>query len=217
MQHPASEPQQRRPSRTAQWRPARRAWLWVLLAFAAGLALFALVLPDRDAALPEGAPGPTASGPDYAPLPAPLPAGVSEASGMDAERRRAPEPEERPQLVETPPPPPPEPPAPVAPATPAGVPLASGTRPEPIEGRMPTPTYPAQALRRGDSGTVVVRVEVGPDGVPTSVNVARSSGSRVLDRAAVAAVNRWQFRPAQLEGRPTVGSVLVPIEFNAQR
>ena len=71
--------------------------------------------------------------------------------------------------------------------------------------------------RRGESGTVVVRAEVGPDGVPTSVSVARSSGSRTLDRAAVSAVNRWQFRPAQLEGRPTVGSVLVPIEFKPQR
>ena len=137
---------------------------------------------------------------------------------MDDERRRPPEPDEQPQLVETPPPPPPEPPpAPVAPTTPAGVPLASGSRPEPIEGRMPPPSYPALALRRGESGTVVVRAEVGPDGVPTSVSVARSSGSRTLDRAAVSAVTRWQFRPAQLEGRPTVGSVLVPIEFKPRR
>ena len=81
----------------------------------------------------------------------------------------------------------------------------------------PSPRYPAQAWRRREAGTVLVRVDVGPDGVPTSVTVARSSGSRTLDRAAVDAVNRWQFRPAQLEGRPTVGSVLVPIEFKPQR
>ncbi len=208
----------RRSSALAAWTPGRRAWVWVVGAFAAGLLLFLLVRPGNEGSRPDDATRPTASSPDYAPLPAPLPAGESEASGMDDERRRPPEPDERPQLVETAPPPPPEPPpAPVAPTTPAGVPLASGTRPEPLEGRMPPPSYPAQALRRGESGTVVVRAEVGPDGVPTSVTVARSSGSRTLDRAAVDAVNRWQFRPAQLEGRPTVGSVLVPIEFKPQR
>ena len=208
----------RRSFQLSDWTPGRRAWLWVVGAFVAGLLLFLLVRPGDDASLPDDATPPTASRADYDPLPAPLPAGEREASGMDDERRRPPEPDEQPQLVETPPPPPPEPPpAPVAPTTPAGVPLASGSRPEPIEGRMPPPSYPALALRRGESGTVVVRAEVGPDGVPTSVSVARSSGSRTLDRAAVSAVNRWQFRPAQLEGRPTVGSVLVPIEFKPRR
>ena len=67
------------------------------------------------------------------------------------------------------------------------------------------------------SGTVLVRVDVGPDGVPTSVGISRSSRSRDLDRAAIEAVQRWRFRPAMADGRPTVGSVVVPIEFEARR
>ncbi|MFP7721380.1 energy transducer TonB [Lysobacter sp. A3-1-A15] len=211
----------RRNFQLADWTPARRAWLWVAAAFVAGLLLFVIVRPDGQSPATDDDARPTAARAEYDPLPAPLPAGAADASGMDEERLRPPEPEERPQLVEAPPPPPPPPlppEPPVAPATtPSGVPMARGSRPEPIEGRMPPPSYPAQALRRGEFGTVVVRAEVGPDGVPTSVSVARSSGSRTLDRAAAAAVNRWRFRPAQLEGRPTVGSVLVPIEFKPRR
>ena len=89
----------------------------------------------------------------------------------------------------------------------------ASSQPQPIAGQTPAPRYPPQALRRGERGTVMVRVEIGPDGVPGAVSVANSSGSRLLDRAAVDAVRRWRFRPAQANGRPTVGSVLVPISF----
>ncbi|HEY4555317.1 MAG TPA: energy transducer TonB, partial [Lysobacter sp.] len=75
------------------------------------------------------------------------------------------------------------------------------------------PRYPAQALRRGEQGTVMVRADIGPDGVPTSVSLVAGSGSRHLDRAAQDAVRRWRFTPATVDGRPTVGSVVVPIEF----
>ena len=64
---------------------------------------------------------------------------------------------------------------------------------------------------------MLVRVDVGPDGVPTSVGISQSSRSRELDRAAIEAVERWRFRPAMADGRPTVGTVVVPIDFNARR
>ncbi len=63
----------------------------------------------------------------------------------------------------------------------------------------------------------MVRVDVGPDGVPTSTSLVEGSGSRDLDRAALAAVRRWRFRPAQVNGRPTVGSAVVPINFEVGR
>lgn len=196
----------------ADWLPSRRALLWMLLAFVAGLVMFALVLSgSSDEFYRAGPAAPTANGRDYAALPTPLPAGERNASGMLRSPADAVADAERPRLVEAPRPPP------VAAPAPALTPIApamAATRPEPIAGRTPAPRYPPQALRRGERGTVVVRADIGPDGVPTSVGIASGSGSRLLDRAALDAVKRWRFRPAQANGQPTVGTVTVPIEFN---
>lgn len=94
-----------------------------------------------------------------------------------------------------------------------GVTLAPGDVPVPIPGQTPAPEYPPVAMRSGDQGTVLVRVEVGADGVPTSVEVAQRSGSRDLDRAAVNAVRQWRFQPAQRDGQAVTGVVTVPIDF----
>lgn len=150
-------------------------------------------------------------------LPEPLSTGDG-ASGMEEPAPR-PAAEERPQLVEEKPMPAPvsETPMPVAPAdaTPsaAGVPLAPGDVPVPIPGQTPAPEYPPSAMRNSAEGTVMVRVEVGADGMPTAVDVAQRSGSRDLDRAAVDAVRRWRFQPAQRDGQAVSGAVTVPIDF----
>ncbi|MDO4709984.1 MAG: TonB family protein [Pseudomonadota bacterium] len=88
---------------------------------------------------------------------------------------------------------------------------SASTPPVPI--RQPAPRYPRNALRNGIGGVVQLQVDVGPDGVPTSVSLIRSSGSRELDRAATEAVRRWRFQPATENGQPTVGRVSVPIQF----
>ena len=62
-----------------------------------------------------------------------------------------------------------------------------------------------------------MRAQIGIDGVPSSVEVAGTSGSRHLDRAAVDAVKRWRFSPATSNGQPVTGTVMVPISFEAQR
>ncbi|MBW3549432.1 MAG: energy transducer TonB [Proteobacteria bacterium] len=216
---PSSEPNSDPPRRRfdlAAWLPTRRTWLWVLLAFVGGLLLFALVLPrggEEDLYRADDT-APAATGARYAPLPAPLPAGADRnASGLGEARDSAPAPagdDERPQLVETPAPPPPQPAAPAA----AEVATAAISQPVPIPGRMPAPRYPSRAYRRGESGTVVVQADIGPDGVPSSVSVASSSGSRALDRAAIDAVRRWRFRPAETQGQPVAGTVHIPIEFD---
>lgn len=189
--------------------------LWLLAAFAVGLLLSLVVLMrDRDADegfFRAGPDAPAARSREYAPLPAPLPAGEADTVGM---RRPPADPageEARPEIIERRPPPPP-PPTPVR----REPPRVANVRPEPIPGQTPSPRYPASALRRGEEGTVIVRAEIGPDGVPTSTSLARGSGSRDLDRAAVDAVRRWRFRPATVDGRPTVDTVLVPIEFSRE-
>ncbi|WP_017916072.1 energy transducer TonB, partial [Xanthomonas sp. SHU 308] len=85
--------------------------------------------------------------------------------------------------------------------------------PVPLEGQTPPPRYPPAALRRGDAGTVVVRVEVDASGAPAGVALLRRSGSRDLDRAAMETVRRWKFRPAQQNGRAVPASIEIPFDF----
>ncbi|PJK03973.1 energy transducer TonB [Lysobacteraceae bacterium NML71-0210] len=89
--------------------------------------------------------------------------------------------------------------------------ISASTPPVPIH--QPAPRYPRNALRDGIGGVVQLQVDVGPDGVPTSVSLIRSSGSRELDRAASDVVRRWRFQPATENGQPSVGRVTVPIQF----
>jgi protein TonB len=79
------------------------------------------------------------------------------------------------------------------------------------------PRYPIDARRRGEQGTVVLSVLVGRDGLPLEVEIARSSGSRQLDRAAREAVLRSRFRPVQIDGVAVQARGLVPIEFSIER
>lgn len=73
--------------------------------------------------------------------------------------------------------------------------------------------YPSAALRRGDAGDVVVRVDVDATGNPGGVTLVQRSGSRDLDRAAMEAVRHWRFHPAQRNGQPVAGSTDIPFEF----
>ena len=79
------------------------------------------------------------------------------------------------------------------------------------------PEYPAAAARTQEEGTVLVRVDVDANGVPTNVDVARRSGSRDLDRAAVTAVRQWRFSPAIKDGKKVAAVVEVPVEFKLQQ
>ncbi|MDN8650223.1 energy transducer TonB [Stenotrophomonas indicatrix] len=59
----------------------------------------------------------------------------------------------------------------------------------------PAPRYPAEALRSGTSGEVLVEITVGTDGSVTNARVLRATPSRVFDREALNAVKRWRFEP----------------------
>jgi len=78
----------------------------------------------------------------------------------------------------------------------------------------PTPEYPAIALRQGWHGTVQLRVLVQPDGRPGTIALEKSSGKKILDDAALAAVQKWKFVPAKRGEQPIEGWVSFPIEFN---
>lgn len=85
------------------------------------------------------------------------------------------------------PPPAPAPAPAPAPSTPAAPTLRTVS--------MPPPRYPAEALRAGTSGEVLVEFTVDADGSVSSARVVRSTPARIFDREAVAAVRRWKFAP----------------------
>lgn len=188
------------------------------IAFCAGLLLFVLVWLNArrhndfyraDPAQPQ------VQADEAMPLPEPLPAG-SGASDMPDARPEAPA-EEAPQVVESAPAPQPLPESPVAaaPSAPTAAPptAAASDRPVPLPGQSPPPAYPPAALRRGESGTVVVRVDVDASGMPLDAKIIQRSGSRDLDRAALDAVRGWRFQPAQSNGQPMAGSLEIPFDF----
>ncbi|MDH5821498.1 energy transducer TonB [Luteimonas sp. RD2P54] len=186
-----------------------RAWLIVAAAFAAGLLVSALLWfgrgDDRSAAPLVGPATQEGSGRPRA-LPAPQPADVESASGMAEADPGAP----RRQPVA----PPARAPRPAPGATPDPAPLPDPAARAPVAVDTPAPRYPTAALRRGESGEVLLRVEVDENGRAAAVEVMRSSNSRSLDRAAVTAVRRWRFQPALRDGQPVPGTVQVPIDFS---
>jgi protein TonB len=79
---------------------------------------------------------------------------------------------------------------------------------------MRPPKYPPQAVRQHLTGKLMLKVLVGVDGKPEEVTVEKSSGSHILDQAAIDAVKTWMFNAGQKDGKPSRGYALVPIEFN---
>lgn len=61
------------------------------------------------------------------------------------------------------------------------------------EGYFPDPSYPAAAKKAGVQGRVVLQVDVNVEGVPTDIKVRASSGSALLDDAAIEGVRRWRW------------------------
>jgi protein TonB len=75
------------------------------------------------------------------------------------------------------------------------------------------PHYPSLARRRGWQGTVLLEVLVLEDGTVGSLGVHTSSGHRLLDKTALAAVRKWVFMAAQKKGLAVPSRVLLPIHF----
>ena len=64
------------------------------------------------------------------------------------------------------------------------------------------PQYPVKAARNGETGTVTLALLVGTDGRVAGSRIQGSSGSRELDKAAVAALSLCKFKPATSNGVP---------------
>ena len=77
----------------------------------------------------------------------------------------------------------------------------------------PKPRYPYLSRVNSEEGKVILQVHVSHTGDVSKIEIQQSSGYRRLDRAAQKAVSRWKFKPAQVAGLATAGSVQVPINF----
>ncbi len=76
------------------------------------------------------------------------------------------------------------------------------------------PPYPASAQRAEVQGTVAVRVQIGTDGKVLTAAVESSSGSSVLDDAAIRhALKKWRFTPATRDGVAIVSTKLINVVF----
>ena len=201
----------------------RRRMIWIVVAaIAFGLLMFLAFMLSQRGPKPFFSAGPGGGSIDenghvqvFEPLPAPLPAGAQGDGSLLPGMADVDDGGNAPRIIESPRPAPaaPAPAKPVRPAPAAPAPARSLANSAPVPTSQPAPRYPRGALRSGIEGTVQVQVDVGPDGVPTSVALASGSGSRELDRAAMDAVRRWRFTPAMANGQPTTGRVTVPIKF----
>jgi periplasmic protein TonB len=72
---------------------------------------------------------------------------------------------------------------------------------------------PAISMRLGESGRVMVAIQVGLSGKPLQVQVVKSSGFDRLDDNAVKTVMRWRFRPGTRNGVPEVMWVTQPVDY----
>lgn len=80
--------------------------------------------------------------------------------------------------------------------------------------RNPKVPYPPEAKRMGVEGTVVLNVVVSPQGRAEMIDILTSSGSALLDEAAVAAVREWRFLAAYRGMQAVTEAVIVPVRFS---
>ena len=79
----------------------------------------------------------------------------------------------------------------------------------------PAIRYPLEAAYSGIAGQTMLRVTIDDTGRVIDVGVEKSSRDRTLDRAAMDKAREWRFRPGIVNGVPTGGAVLVPVQYTA--
>jgi periplasmic protein TonB len=84
---------------------------------------------------------------------------------------------------------------------------------EPAFDSNPPIVYPPAAVRDGLEGTVLLRIRIGTKGRVIDVELVRSSGSAILDRAAIEGVRSWHGEPARIAGRAIEATALLPVVF----
>jgi TonB family protein len=78
------------------------------------------------------------------------------------------------------------------------------------------PNYPRDAQQRGREGWVQMNMMVDPEGRPYEITVTNSLGDPAFRKAAVRAVEKWQFHPAVYGGKNIDGAVALNLAFRLE-
>jgi periplasmic protein TonB len=187
------------------YRPPPRWYFWTAFGLALAIHLTAVAVSQRhEAAAVELPPQPpqvveaTLAPPESTPPPEDIPL-----------PEPPPPPDIKPEFVEERTPPPRPPPSAEKPKfTPIKASAMSMSQAKALAVNSPRPPYPyeARSKRITGSGVIVATVDAA-SGEVTNASVAKSTGSSILDDAAVSAFRRWRFRPG------SVSKVNIPITF----
>lgn len=76
------------------------------------------------------------------------------------------------------------------------------------------PQYPQEAFDNGQSGEVVLRVDIGANGELSDVRILSASNPGVFDEASLDVARRWTYRAAISQGRPVAAALRIPITYS---
>jgi TonB family protein len=78
------------------------------------------------------------------------------------------------------------------------------------------PQYPAEAIKKGQQGTVIIDVTVDATGKVTGVRVDQhgTDAPAELQTVAIAAARQWKFNPGRKNGKSVGGMIQVPVNFS---
>jgi protein TonB len=82
--------------------------------------------------------------------------------------------------------------------------------PKPVAGNAP-PEFPEEARAAGVEGEVYLKIVINEDGSVGDVEVKK--GEEPFVSAAVAAVKRWKYTPALVDGKPTAVYRIIKVPF----
>jgi periplasmic protein TonB len=81
------------------------------------------------------------------------------------------------------------------------------------ESGLSEPIYPASEIRAEHAGTVLLSLEILPNGRVGAIRLLQSSGYAKLDQSALREARKWRFVPGSRDGVPVVRWKQVPVKF----
>ena len=98
-----------------------------------------------------------------------------------------------------------------------GIPIETDNLSRPVLISDISPVYPLEALKDRIEGKVVVKFFINKDGKVSEISVESTSGSKILDSAAINYVQMLKFIPAQTNGKPHNVWMIMSFQYLFQR
>ncbi len=76
------------------------------------------------------------------------------------------------------------------------------------------PRYPRIAQRKGIEGTALYEIWLNENGKQIKQELITSSGTQILDEAALTAIRDWKFSPQVINGQAIAHRVQIPVRFS---